>query len=182
MKSLVAFLLLLAGCGQSVPQIQGYGVTRTPTVDCTLTGATSQACIDPEALAQQKLIGRWIIERQPQDSFTLTTEDGLTIPGIFFPDDGIILPEPPCEGLGGLCFFARRKFESVDARDNNCTKFGELVVILRRVDDGTFTGVFADQSGSDENCGTSTIVQRIYDVTGVPDEEASLARQELIEE
>jgi len=170
-----------AGCGQA--ELQGFSVTMAPVVDCTLTGATSRDCVDDTTLAQTVLTGRWIVERQPQESFTMTTEAGITLPGIFFPDDGTVLLEDPCLGAGGggTCMFARRKFESIDSRDNNCLRFGELVAILLRGQDGSFSGILADQSGADENCGTSTIVQRIFNVSGTPDEEVSLARQEILE-
>lgn len=169
-------LLVLAGCRPSLAPLQGYDVVRQPIIDCTLTGATSRDCVEEGELAQRRARGRWLIEHTPQDTFSLTTEEGITLPGIWFDDDGQVLSEPPCVGEGGICYFARRKFESVDERQGGCTRFGELVAILRRETEGTIAGIIGDQNGTDERCGTSTIVQRIDDVTGTPTDEPALAR------
>lgn len=178
LSSSLASLALLAalGCRPALAPLQGYAVVRQPIVDCTLTGATSRDCVEDSVLAQQRVRGRWIFEHAPQDSFTLTTEEGVTLPGIFFDDDGVVLNEPPCVGEGGLCYFARRQFESVDERQGGCTRFGELVAILRRDPEGNLAGILGDQNGTDERCGTSTIVQRIDDITGTPTDEPALAR------
>lgn len=165
-----------SACRPVLAPLQGYDVVRQPIVDCTLTGATSRDCVEDSVLAQQRVRGHWVFEHAPQESFTLTTEEGVTLPGIWFDDDGIVLNEPPCVGEGGLCYFARRKFESVDERQGGCTRFGELVAILRRDPEGGIAGIIGDQNGTDERCGTSTIVQRIDDVTGAPTEEPAAAR------
>ena len=169
-------LLAVVGCRPALAPLQGYDVVRQPIVDCTLTGATSRDCVEDTVLAQQRVRGRWILEHEPQESVTLTTEEGNTLPGIWFDDDATVLNEPPCVGDGGICYFARRKFESVDEAQGGCTRFGELVAILRRDDEGNLAGILGDQNGTDERCGTSTIVQRIDDVTGTPTDEPALAR------
>ena len=169
-------LLALSACRPTLAPIQGYDVVRQPIVDCTLTGATSRDCVEDSVLAQQRVRARWVFEHEPQESFTLTTEEGVTLPGIWFDDDGVVLSDPPCVGDGGICYFARRKFESADPRQDDCTRFGELVAILRRDYEGAVTGIIGDQNGTDERCGTSTIVQRIDEVTGTPADEPALAR------
>ena len=174
--SVVLAPLVTGACRPALAPLQGYDVVRQPIIDCTLTGATSRDCVEDAELAQRRTRAHWVIEHQPQESFTLTTEDGVTLPGIWFFDDGVVLNEPPCSGEGGVCYFARRKFESVDDRQEGCTRFGELVAILRRDSEGTVTGIIGDQNGTDERCGTSTIVQRIDDVTGTPTDEPSVAR------
>lgn len=174
----LALLTLLAAsaCRPALAPLEGYDVVRQPIVDCTLTGATSRDCVEDDELAQQRVRGRWVFEHAPQESFSLTTEEGITIPGIWFDDDTLVLNEPPCVGEGGLCYFARRKFESIDERQEGCTRFGELVAILRRAPEGGIAGIIGNQNGTDERCGTSTIVQRIDEVVGVPVEEPALAR------
>lgn len=174
-----ALVLLGAGaCRPGLAPLQGYAVVRQPIIDCTLTGATSRDCVDDSELAQRRTHAHWVVEHTPEETFTLTTEEGVTLPGIWFDDNGTVLNEPPCTGEGGLCYFARRKFESVDARENDCTRFGELVSILRRAPDGTIAGIIGDQNGTNERCGTSTIVQRIDDVTGEPTAEPAPVRDE----
>lgn len=165
----VVAIVIVAGtgaCGIETAPLEGFDVVITPSEDCTLTGATSRDCVDAEVLAQQRTLGRWIFEHTPDSTFTLTTEEGTTLPGIVFYEDPNILDEPPCGDGGGLCYFARRRFESTDTRDNDCTSFGEIVVILRRGDDGTFAGIRSDTQGTDAQCGTSTVVQRRDAVTG----------------
>lgn len=159
-------LALAAACGVSVEPLEGFDVVISPSEDCTLTGATTRDCVDESLLAQRRTKGRWIFEHTNDDAFTVTTEEGTTLPGITFFDDGIVLNEPPCVGAGGLCYFGRRRFESTDDRDNGCTSFGESVVILLRPADGTFTGLFADTQGTDQDCGTPTVVQRRANVSG----------------
>lgn len=173
----VLLVVLAAGaCRPVLAPLQGYDVVRQPILDCTLTGSTSRDCIDDAELAQRRTRAHWVVEHAPQESFSLTLEDGVTLPGIWFDDDGLVLSDPPCTGEGGLCYFARRKFESVDERQGGCTRFGELVAILRRDHEGTVSGIIGDQNGTDERCGTSTIVQRIDEVSGAPTEEPALAR------
>lgn len=173
---LLAALGPLGGCRPALAPLQGYDVVRQPVIDCTLTGSTSRDCVADSELAQRRTRAHWVVEHAPQETFSLTTEEGVTLPGIWFDDDGQVLNEPPCTGEGGICYFARRKFESIDARQGDCTRFGELVAILRRDQDGKVAGIIGDQNGTDERCGTSTIVQRIDDVTGTPSDEPSLAR------
>lgn len=169
--------LLAVGCGGPAP-LEGFDVVITRAEECTLTGATTRDCVDPAILSQQRTRGRWIFEHGPDSTFLVTTEDGITIPGIVFDDDGQVLVEPPCNGLtDGLCYFGRRRFESTDDRNNGCTSFGELVIILLRARDGTFNGIVADTSGTDQDCGTSTVVQTRDDVAGTLVEEPVRPRE-----
>lgn len=168
-----------AGCGVAYEPLEGFDVTITPAEDCTLTGATSRNCIDPIILSQQKTRGRWIFEHSVDDAFTVTLEDGVTIAGILFNDDGVVLNEAPCTGTGGLCYFGRRRFESTDDRNNGCTSFGELVLILLRTEDGSFSGIVANTEGTDQDCGTSTVVQTRDDVIGTRVDEASQSRADF---
>lgn len=179
MKRAVLLLLFCAsGCAVSTRPLEGFDVVIVPTRECTTTGATSQACTDPSSLAQQSVTGRWILERGASETFSLTTEEGATLPGIYFSDDAITLNQAPCVGAGGLCYFARRKVDSTDPKNNNCQKFAELVAILRRTDETTFTGILSDTTGSDANCGTSNVTEHVNNVTGSRTEEPSLAQVE----
>ena len=173
-----------AACGVSVAPLEGFEVVIRPSQDCTLTGATTRDCVDEAVLAQRSTKGRWIFEHSTNDAFTVTTEEGITLPGITFFDDGVF-SEAPCLGEGGLCYFGRRRFESTDDRDNGCTAFGERVVILLRQTDGTFTGQLVDTQGTDQDCGTSTVVQRRSALTGTllaepsqPRTDAALSREQ----
>jgi hypothetical protein len=182
MRLVLALSLLALGvaCGISPEDLESYDVTINPTQQCTLTGSTSRDCADPTVLAQQHTTGRWTFEHAPAQTFTLTNEDGFTLPGIWFYDDATVLNQAPCVGAndGSLCYFARRKFESTDPRDNGCTKFGELVAILLRTSNDEWNGIVSDTSGTDQDCGTSTVVQNVNNVSGKKAAEDSLARQE----
>lgn len=174
---------LLQGCGVSHEDLEGFQIVRTPVSDCT-RNASSSVCVPPEDLAAQRVVGRWIIEHSPGSTFSLTTEEGTSITGVTFDDDGEltnleqILPGQPCRGTGGLCYFARHRFESTNDQDNGCTRFGQLAVLLSRQADGTFLGRVGNIQGTDEDCGTSTVVERVEDVTGTLAASPALARTE----
>jgi hypothetical protein len=168
-------LPLLTSCGVAVQPLEAFDVVLAPVRDCTLTGAATRDCVDDSLLAQRRTRGRWVFEHAADSSFTLTTEQGTTLAGIHFNDDARVLNEAPCIGEGGLCYFARRRFESSDA--DGCTAFGELVAILRRADDSTVTGLVADVSGTDQDCGTSTVVERQELVNGTRVDEPAQARE-----
>ena len=180
MRTLVALAVALsgavsAGCGVNPQELEAFDVILARARDCTLTGAAGRDCTDEAVLAQQRVKGRWIFEHAAADSFTLTTEEGTTLAGIHFADDARVLNEAPCIGEGGICYFARRRFESSDS--TGCTSFGELVVILRRGDDTTINGVVADVSGTDQECGTSTVLDRQDNVVGTRVAEPARARE-----
>ena len=177
MKTPLLLLCLAAGCGVSSKPLEGFDVAIVPTRECTTTGATSQDCTDPAALAQQSTTGRWIFERAPAQSFLLTTEAGFTLPGIYFADDIQTLNQAPCVGAGGICYFARRKTDSIDPNNNNCNKFTELVAILRRTEEGSFSGILSDTQGSDASCGTANLTEHVSNVTGKRADEPALARE-----
>jgi hypothetical protein len=168
---------LASACGIPVQPLEAFDVVIRPNTNCTLTGSTSQDCTDPEDLEQQTITGRWVVEHGPAGAFTLTTEEGQSLPGIYFNDDGFVLSQAPCVGQGGLCYFARDKHESIDDRNNGCREFAESVVILRRTDEVTMSGIFNDTQGADEACGTSTVVVKAADVELTRADEPALARK-----
>lgn len=173
----------LTACGVAVEPLEAFDVVLVPAVDCT-RNASSNQCVDPEVLAEQRVRGRWVLEHAPGQTFSLTDHQGTTLTGVTFNDDGQlanldqILAGQPCHGEGGLCYFARRRFESTDNDDGGCTRFGQVVTVLRRLPDGTFSGRLGELQGTDEQCGTSTIVERVHDVTGTLSTEPALARAE----
>lgn len=179
----VGLAAALGGCGVSVEPLEAFDVVIVPAVDCT-RNASSQQCVEPDVLAEQRLKARWVLEHAADSTFSLTDHQGTTMTGVTFGDDGQvpnldqIVDGQPCQGEGGLCYFARRRFESTDDGDNGCTHFGQVVALLRRLPDGTFTGRVSDLQGTDEDCGTSTIVERVQDVTGTLSAEPALAREE----
>jgi hypothetical protein len=172
----------LCACGVAVEPLEAFDVVLVPAVQCT-RNASARDCVDPAVLAQQRIKGRWIFEHAPQQTFALTTEKGTSVTGVSFNDDGQltnldqILEGQPCKGEGGLCYFARRRFESTDP-DTGCTRFGQAVTVIRRIADGTLVARIGEIQGTDEQCGTSTVVERVHDVTGVLSDEPALARAE----
>ena len=173
----IVLALCALGCGLPVSSLEAFDVTLTPRARCTLTGATTRSCTDEATLAERSVQGRWIFENASDNSFTVTTELGVTIPGISFDDDGVTFNQAPCTGEGGLCYFARRRFDSTDPNDG-CTRQGELVIIVRRPDVGTFSGLLSDVTTSDDLCGTSTISQSVDDVSATLSSEPALARSQ----
>jgi hypothetical protein len=162
----------LAGCGVDTKDLEAFEVTITPALDCT-RNASSNSCVDEDVLAAQRTKGRWVIEHGPGLTFLATLEEGESITGVYFSDDGqltenlnTILNGQPCQGAGGLCYFGRQRFTSTDPDNNNCTRFGELALVIHRDTDDGFVGRIGDTRGSDDLCGTATVVQRVEDVTG----------------
>ncbi len=174
-------LSLVSACAEPGVSLEGWDVTITQSTRCTLTGQFSRNCDDPAVLAQTRVSARWFIERIPDGlSTTLTTHEGRTIPGVTFDNDGTILNAPGCIGDGGRCVFVRRRFETVDANNNNCTTFGELMFV------GTFpaddarrlTGRYSDVAGNTEECGTPTVNEVAFDVEGTLVEQPALSLEE----
>ena len=157
MRALAGAVLCLGLLGGCAASIEAFAVTLRPTLRCNLTGGTSLSCADTADLDAQRTRGTWVFEHGANRTFSLALERGATLVGVSFFDDGVTLAEPPCDGQGGTCYFARRRFESVDA-NTGCARLGELVVIVRRSDEDTLEGIVSDALSSDERCGTSTQV------------------------
>jgi hypothetical protein len=175
-------LLVIAGaCAEPGVSLEGWDVTITQSTRCTLTGQLSRNCEDPAVLAQTSLSARWFIERIPDGlSTTLTTHEGRTIPGVTFDNDGSILNAPGCDGDGGRCVFVRRRFETVDANNNNCTTFGELMFVgtFPPDDDRRLTGRYSDLAGNSEECGTPTVNEVAFTVEGTLVDQPALSLEE----
>ena len=171
LAAVVAVVAVVVGtsCGPSYPEIIGVDVTLVKNADCTQTGQGPPSCVPAEDLARNVTKGRWLIEIEPdQSSATVTTQDGRTLVGLTFPNDGAVIVTDGCAGEGGDCVFVRRRFDSTDANNNNCRTFGELVAVghFPPDDPEQFVGVLSDINGVTEACGTPSTNQDAFAVTG----------------
>lgn len=167
-----------AGCGDA-DRVIGLDVTLVPTSECTLTGQASRDCEDPAVLAQRSVQGRWYIERSTvDDTVVITTHDGQVLAGLSFANDATVVDANGCAGEGGTCAFTRRRFTSTDANNFDCTRFGERVAMGHfGPDDNTrFTGVFSTINGNDEACGTPTVNEVVFAISGAVVDDPVLAR------
>jgi hypothetical protein len=157
-----------AACEQGASVI-GYDVVLTPTSQCTLTGQATRTCADPAVLANTTITGRLLVDfASDGQGATITTHEGLTLPGLVFPNNGTIITTDGCDGNGGTCLFFRRRFDSRDANNNNCRRFGELIAVatLDADDDNRIAGITSDLNGNDANCGTPTINETVFSFAG----------------
>ena len=169
---------MIGGCGDASALV-GIDVTLVPTSECTLTGTASRDCEDEAVLAAQSIKGRWILEHGEDDnSVTLTTHEGATLPGLLFNNDGKVLSADGCAGEGGQCAFTRRRFSSTDENNLDCTRFGELIAMGHFDNDDAkhFVGVLSDVNGNDEACGTPTVNEVVFAVDGFVVDDPVLAR------
>jgi hypothetical protein len=171
----VSAFLALSACAPE--PIMGFDVTLVPIVDCSTTGQANQSCVPDATLAQQRTQGRWTFEIGAQDAFSVITDRGDVYPGIYFENDLSTLEAVGCSGEGGTCYFARDRFESIDANNNNCRRFGQTFLVSHVIE-GRLQGQFHDVNGNDENCGNVSVTEKIFRVTGTLLEEPSLARDE----
>jgi hypothetical protein len=136
-------------------------------------------------LAQTTYRARWFIELADVDGFTLTLEDGESLPGITFPNDGTVFPAGTegCPGDGGQCYFARRLVESVDFRDNDCQRVQERVAIFHTSaeSNSTITGIRSDLTALNNDCPTASTNQLLETLNGTLAAEPSLARELFVE-
>ncbi len=177
-SGLLGSLGCFLGCGPP-PPLTGFDVTLVPTSECTLTGQASRDCEDEALLAQRSVSGRWIFDRSGDGTaLSITTHEGSTLPGLIFNNDLTVIDAEGCRGEGGLCAFTRRRFSSVDANNQNCARFGELVAMghFDPDDEDHFIGFFSDVNGNDEACGTPTVNELVFSIDGVRVDDPVLAR------
>lgn len=170
--------LVGAACGEESP-LTGIDVTLVPTSECTRTGTSNLDCEDEALLAAQSVKGRWILERGGDNSSaTLTTHEGVTLPGLVFNNDNSVLTAAGCAGEGGTCAFTRRRFSSTDQNNLDCTRFGELIALghFEEDDPAHFVGILSDVNGNDEACGTPTVNEVVFAVDGFVVDDPVLAR------
>ncbi len=179
--ALLGTLLCLVGCDTAGVDLEGWDVTITQVSRCTVTGQFSRNCDDPAVLGQTSLAARWYIERADDGvSVTVTTHEGRTIPGVIFDNDGSVLNAEGCAADGGRCVFVRRRFETVDANNNNCSTFGELIFVgtFPSDDPRSLRGRFSDVAGNTEECGTPTINEVAFSVVGAQVEQPARSLEE----
>ena len=158
------------GCGGGDGNaLVAYDVTITPSARCTLTGQAARNCEDPAVLGQTSLRARWYLETaDDQQSVTVTTHEGRTLAGLAFRNDGEVLATEGCAGEGGQCVFVRRRFQTIDPNNNNCSTFGELIFVghVPPDDADALIGRFSDVAGNSEECGTPTVNEVAFTVSG----------------
>ncbi len=161
--------------------LTAFDVELVQTSRCTLTGQAARNCDDPAVLAQTSLFARWYVEiGDDTQGVTLTTHEGRSMTGVAFQNDGSIIDTEGCQGEGGRCVFTRRRYETLDANNNNCQTFGELIFVGRHPPDepDTLVGRFSDLNGNSEECGTPTVNEVAFSVSG---EKAALPALSLTE-
>ncbi len=173
-----------AACGIDLAPREAWQMTFSTEKDCSFVGVGAGQCADATQLAQTTTHGRWVFEHGSDDAFTVNLDDGRTLAGIDFQDDGRTLQPPtaPCLGQGGICYFARDRSASVDPNDNNCARIAEFLMIARLVDDnGTrkLTASLSDRSFRDEACGTPSGQERVVNGVGVFQADPAAAQSEV---
>ena len=91
------------GCGPR-NSLDGFDVVVQKTAECTVTGDFSRQCEDVAVLAQTTLEARWYVEVADDDaSVTVTTNEGRTLPGLRFNNDGSVISVDGCFASRRLC-------------------------------------------------------------------------------
>jgi hypothetical protein len=183
--SIALAVVALAACGQE-PLIVAYDVELAQISDCRQTGQSTQCTTDDE-LDDTVLRGRWYVEDRDGGKFLLTLEDGATLAGLSFPNDGtnflvVEAADHPgaavgCTGEGGTCFFARNGASGTDV-STGCARKDEHAIILHELE-GVLRGEVVDAFSTDVACETASAAVAVVDVTGVLVDEPSLARERL---
>lgn len=172
----------LGACGGSSTgvELQGLDVTLVQTEECTLTGQASRNCTDPAELGLTSTSARWIVSTSGDGvTLTVTTDDGRTLPGLRFANDATSLNTAGCAGEGGECVFARRRFSTSDV-NTGCETFDELFVVGHYTldDDRVFVGEYTAVAGATEGCGTATVNESIFAISGTVVDQPVLAIEE----
>jgi hypothetical protein len=173
---LVGVLLVATGCGPHLEPLEAWDMTMKRVRACSVVGEGQENCVPEDELDRRVLKGRWIVEHTPDQSFSVTLENGATFSGITFADDGATLEEatPPCLGNGGLCYFARDRSLSFDENDNSCGRMSEHTVVMRLTEEEgsrKLEAVVRDLSLVDRNCQAPAQTELIDTGTGVYDPE-----------
>jgi hypothetical protein len=174
-----AGLAATLACGQPAG-LEGWDVTLTLTEDCTQTNL-NRACVDPLVLAATTVEARWLFDpAETGIGVALTTEDGITLAGWRFANDGRVALVPGCGAEGGVCSFVRHRTLQVDANNNDCARSTERVFAGHTDPDDqtTITGVMSDEAIESEQCGTPTIRTVAWTVAATRADEPVLAREE----
>lgn len=146
----LALALLLAACGDEEGSLAAFAVTLQPVFDCEQVGQQGNVnCADEEDLAAVSVQGRWVFEYRGPDTFVLLTEDGRTLPGVYFNDNGRVITNA-CTGAGGVCHFARVRSSGTDP-GTGCLRQTQHLVDLT-IADGQLEGMMFDEAFTAEEC------------------------------
>lgn len=174
--ALLGIALLASACGGDEDTLEAFRVTVTPVSDCEQSGQGPVSCVDEAELSAVSVTGRWVFDYVGADTFVLLTEDGRTLPGVYFADDGRVLTTA-CTGTGGVCHFARVRSAGEDAQ-SGCVRRKQRLVDLTILD-GVLAGELFDESFTDETCDTSSVSQLRATLAGTRVDEDVLAREEF---
>jgi hypothetical protein len=158
----LSFALLLSACG-SEGTLATYAVTLQTIFDCERVGQQGNvSCADEDALAAVRVTGRWVFEYIGRDTFVLLTDDGRTLPGVYFTDTGRVQTNA-CTGTGGVCHFARVRSSGSDT--NGCLRQSQYLVDFT-VNDGALSGILFDETFTAEGCASPFLRQMQGSITG----------------
>ena len=178
----------LAGCGPA-DNLTAFDVTVTVFSDCSQTASSAPQCRDEDDLRANSRWGRWYIEDLgganvliPINQFILTDDQGRSVTGIHFVDNGAVVETDSCDGTGGECYFARTQIDEVNPDDpenlpeNRCKTFARAYDF--KIDnDGNLTGMWQDVQIENELCSTPFVDQVLAEVRGTIVDEEVRARE-----
>lgn len=173
--TLLAIALPLSACGGDEDPLEAFTVTLTPVSDCEQVGQGAVNCVDESELSAVSVTGRWVFDYVGADTFVLLTEDGRTLPGVYFSNDGRVVTTA-CTGGGGVCHFARVRASGEDAQ-SGCVRQEQRLVDLT-ISDGQLVGELFDESFTDEGCETAVVSQLRVSLSGTRVDEDVRAREE----
>jgi hypothetical protein len=185
---LASALAAAAGCGPT-DNLTAFDVEVTIFSDCSQTASSAPQCGDEEELRSTTRFGRWYIEDLgganaliPLSQFILTDDQGRSVTGIHFVDNGAITETDACTGSGGECYFARTQVDEANPDDpenlpeNRCKTFARAYDF--KVDlDGTLNGLWQDVQLENEVCSTPFVGQVLAEVSGTRVDEEVIARE-----
>lgn len=170
--------LALAACGDD-DTLEAYSVRLTPISDCEQSGVGAVNCVDESQLSSVHVTGRWLFDYRGSDTFVLLTQDGRTLPGVYFANDGRVQTSA-CTGGGGVCHFARVR-SAEDEPGSGCLRQQQRLVDLTVVD-GELSGVLFDETFTDDACDAPFVRQLRVALSGTLVEEDVLAREEYADD
>ena len=172
---LVALLLpSLFGCGP-VDTLTTFDVELVTFSDCTQV-SLGVTCEDEGTVREIVREGRWTFDDRGSSFFVLTTEDGKSLTGIRFPDDGQVTTEACTgQGGGGECFFGRTRQDGIDP-DTGCAITAQFQTDIL-IKDETLSAITADVVATEEDCEDVFISQVLVEVRGTLAENDVLARE-----
>lgn len=179
-----------AGCGP-VDNLTAFDVEVTVFSDCSQTASSAPQCGDEEQLRSTTRFGRWYIEDLgganaliPLSQFILTDDQGRSVTGIHFVDNGAVTETDSCDGSGGECYFARTQVDEANPDDpdnlpeNRCSTFARAYDF--KIDfEGNISGIWQDVQIENEVCSTPFVGQVLAEVRGTVVDEEVMAREGL---